>query len=128
VDIDDWIDRYRRAWEQADDQLAASLFTQDATYRSLVFDEPHVGHDGISAYWRRVTSAQSDVQVRMGRPFVDGDRVTVEWWTTMAVDGDDVTLPGCLLLLFAPDGRCRSLREYWNLTAGRVEPPTEWGT
>jgi hypothetical protein len=29
---------------------------------------------------------------RMGRPFVDGDRVAVEWWTTM-IDGDEeVTL------------------------------------
>jgi hypothetical protein len=25
---------------------------------------------------------------------------------------DMVTLPGCLILLFAPDGRCATLREY----------------
>ena len=65
----------------------------------------------------------------MGRPFVDGDRAAVEWWTTMD-DSDDgeVTLPGCLLLRFAPDGRCTALREYWHLEPGRHEPHDGWGT
>ncbi len=128
MDVTTWIEGYRRAWEEGDDELVLSLFTEDATYRSLVFEEPHVGHEGIGAYWREVTSHQSDVTVRMGRPFVDGDRVAVEWWTQMDVDGDDLTLPGCLLLRFGDDGRCTSLREYWNPMAGRVEPPPEWGT
>jgi ketosteroid isomerase-like protein len=128
VDAAAWAESYRVAWETADDDLVVTLFTEDATYRSLIFDEPNVGHDGVRAYWQRVTSRQSDVSVRMGRPFVDGDRVTVEWWTQMKVDGDDITLVGSLLLMMAPDGRCRSLREYWNTTSGRVEPPPEWGT
>ena len=65
----------------------------------------------------------------MGRPFVDGERAAVEWWATM-VDPDDgeVTLPGCLLLRFAPDGRCSDLREYWHLQEGRVEPHDGWGS
>lgn len=128
MDVTTWVETYRRAWEQTDDQLAASLFTEDATYRSLIFEEPNVGQEGVSTYWRRVTASQSDIKVRMGRPFVDGDRVTVEFWTEMTVDGDDVTLAGCLLLQFAADGRCCSLREYWSLTPGRHEPPTEWGS
>lgn len=123
-----WAERYRVAWETADVELVLTLFTEDATYRQLIFEEPNAGHEGVAAYWRGVTSHQSDVSVRMGRPFVDGERVTVEFWTQMKVDGDDITLVGSLLLLFAPDGRCRSLREYWNSTSGRVEPPAEWGT
>lgn len=64
----------------------------------------------------------------MGSPFVDGDRVAVEWWATMISEGEALTLPGCLLLRFAPDGRCSDLREYWNLEAGRREPFSGWGT
>jgi hypothetical protein len=63
----------------------------------------------------------------MGRPFVDGTRVTVEFWTTMKVDGDAVTLPGCLLLDFTGDWQCRRLREYWHFIPGHHEPPDEWG-
>ena len=65
----------------------------------------------------------------MGEPVVDGNVVAVEWWTTMD-DADDgvITLPGCLLLQFAPDGRFFDLREYWNAEDGRVQPHDGWGS
>jgi hypothetical protein len=127
MELADWIEGYRRAWETADTDLVLTLFTEDASYRSNPFEEPHLGHEGIRAYWDGATSVQRDARVRMGRPFVDGDRVAVEWWTEMTSDGADVTLPGCLLLRFAPDGRCRDLREYWNVQPGRVGPFDGWG-
>ncbi|MFP5330902.1 MAG: nuclear transport factor 2 family protein [Acidimicrobiia bacterium] len=119
---------YGQAWEARDPAAAAALFTEDATYRSLIYEDPHLGHEGVTEYWRTVTATQSDVRVRMGRPFVDGDRVAVEFWTNMTADGAPVTLAGCLLVDFAADGRCRRLREYWNFTPESVEPPTEYGT
>ena len=126
--VDEWVAAYRAAWEQRDPEAAAALFTGDATYRSLIFEEPHEGTIGVTEYWAAVTESQSDVNVRMGRPFVDGDRVTVEFWTTMHSGGAPVTLAGCLLLDFADDGRCRRLREYWNVVGEIVPPPTGWGT
>jgi ketosteroid isomerase-like protein len=125
--VDEWVDAYRAAWEQRDPGAAAALFTEDATYRSNIFESPHEGQGGISDYWAGVTEAQSDVSVRMGRPFADGDRVAVEFWTNMKVAGDDVTLPGCLLLDMTDDGRCRRLREYWHYQPGSFDPPAEWG-
>lgn len=82
---------------------------------------------GVTEYWTSVTEAQDDVTVRMGRPFTEGDRVAVEFWTTMQAGGSPLTLAGCLLLEFAGDGRCRHLREYWNLHDQIVEPPDGWG-
>jgi len=111
VDVGSWLDAYRRAWEDADAEAAAALFNDRATYRSNIFQEPYEGPDGVRRYWHEVTASQSQVSVRMGRPFVDGNRVAAEFWTTMLVDGAETTLPGCLLLEFGDDGRCRSLRE-----------------
>lgn len=128
MDLAGWVDGYRRAWETADADLVVTLFTEDASYRANPFEEPYRGHDGIRSYWEGVTAVQRDARVRMGRPFVDGDRVAVEWWTTMVSQGEEVTLPGCLLLRFEADGRCSDLREYWNVTGGRQEPFAGWGT
>ena len=128
VDVGSWLDAYRRAWEDADAEAAAALFDDRATYRSNIFQEPYEGPAGVRRYWQEVTSSQSQVSVRMGRPFVDGNRVAAEFWTTMLVDGAETTLPGCLLLEFGDDGRCRSLREYWHFEGGLLEPPPEWGT
>jgi len=47
----------------------------------------------------------------MGRPFVDGDRVAVEWWTTMIDEDEEVSLPGCLLLHLRTGGRGRPVSD-----------------
>lgn len=128
AEVEEWADRYRRAWEQADAQAAARLFTDDATYRSNIYEPPHEGRDGVTAYWSWVTAAQSRVRVRMGAPLVEGDRADVEFWTTMDVEGSPVTLAGCLLLRFDDSGLCSQLREYWNFVDGSHQPPPEWGS
>ena len=127
MNVQEWVMEYGRAWEEKDGNAVAAIFTEDAEYRSSPFRVPDVGSDGIRAYWRRATSTEEDVEVRMGAPIVDGDRVAVEWWATMREDGREITLPGCLLLRFAPDGRCKALREYWHLEPGRHEPHPGWG-
>ena len=67
----------------------------------------------------------------MGPPIITQDRVAVEWWTTMTgPDDGEITVPGCLLLRFAPDGRCQDLWENWQTRpAGRIrqDPPEGWG-
>lgn len=125
----DWIQRYRRAWEENDADLVLTLFTEDASYRSSPFREPFVGHDAIRAYWDRPGGEQRGVEVRVGEPVVDGSVVAVEWWATLD-DSEEgpITLPGCLLLQFAPDGRCFDLREYWHVQEGRREPHEGWGS
>jgi limonene-1,2-epoxide hydrolase len=128
MELGEWIRSYAAAWETADEDLIVSLFTDEASYRSSPFREPLRGHDEIGAYWRRAAGGQSETRVRMGSAFGQGARVAVEWWATMVDGGEAVTLPGCLLLRFAADGRCADLREYWNLERGRRDPFTGWGT
>lgn len=127
MDLDVWVNSYREAWETADEDLIASLFVEDASYRSSPFRDPYRGHEEIRAYWRRGAGSQRETRVRMGTPVVDGNRVTVEWWATMIDAGKAVTLPGCLLLRFAADGRCVDLREYWNVSDGHRDPFPGWG-
>lgn len=122
-----WAEAYRIAWVSADPQAAAALFTEDATYRSNIYEEPHSHRSGIVQYWADVTSAQSEVDVRMGSPLVDGSKVTVEFWTAMKMEDEPITLAGCLLLDFDEAGLCTSLREYWNVVEGTQQPPAGWG-
>jgi uncharacterized protein (TIGR02246 family) len=123
----EWIEDYADAWRRGDDELVAELFTEDAVYRSSPFRPPTVGRQAIGEYWRAATSTQEDLEVEFGEPVVHGNRVVVEWWALMRDEGEDITLPGCLLLRFASGGRCEELREYWHLEQGRHEPPEGWG-
>jgi uncharacterized protein (TIGR02246 family) len=125
--IADWVEDYRQAWETKDPDAAAALFTENGSYRDNIFEEPHLGREGVAGYWAEVTAAQSDPTVRMGVPFIDGDRVAVEFWTTMLVVGEELTLPGCLLLRFDDEGLCSDLREYWMTAPEIIEPFHGWG-
>src|SRR5215467_1126349 len=126
--LQEWIERYRRAWESGEVDDLVAIFTPNASYRSSVFREPHLGSEAIRGYWQRAAGAQRDVTVRMGQPVAAAGRVAVEWWTTMTDPNEgQVTLPGCLLLRFAADGRCSDLWEYWQIQSGYCEPPEGWG-
>jgi ketosteroid isomerase-like protein len=125
--VGEWIEDYAEAWRRRDPEAAAGLFAEDAVYRSSPFRPPTVGGAGIRDYWASATATQEDLDLRFGEPVVHGTRVAVEWWATMRDEGEDVTLPGCLVLRFRSDGRCEELREYWHLESGRVEPPEGWG-
>jgi ketosteroid isomerase-like protein len=127
LDVAAWIEEYGRAWQEGDAEAVVRLFTEDAVYRSSPFREPNVGSEGIHAYWTRATSSQEDVDLRFGTPIAQGNTVAVEWWATMRADGEEVTLPGTLILRFAADGRCAELREYWHAELGRVDPHAGWG-
>jgi hypothetical protein len=122
-----WISDYADAWRRGDEEVVAELFTEEAIYRSSPFRPPTVGRDAIREYWRTVTSTQEGLELEFGDPIVNGNRVVVEWWAMMRDEGQDITLPGCLLLRFATGGRCDELREYWHSEPGRRPPPEGWG-
>lgn len=125
--VDQWLDRYRAAWEEGDADAAAALFTEDAVYRSSPFREPHIGRAGVREYWTIATADQSEATVRFGRAVTEGNRTAVEFWTTMRAEEGEITLPGILVLRFAPDGRCEELREAWMVAEERLEPHPGWG-
>ncbi|MBA3360905.1 MAG: nuclear transport factor 2 family protein [Acidimicrobiia bacterium] len=59
ANLQQWIEDYRLAWVNRDPDAAAALFAPDATYRSNIFEDPHVGQEGVRAYWSSVTSDQA---------------------------------------------------------------------
>jgi ketosteroid isomerase-like protein len=126
--LQQWLRDYRRAWERADPDAAAVLFTEDASYRSQPLLPPNAGREGIRRYWARVTTDQRAEEVRWGGPLIDGSRVAVEWWTSLTnTDGSESTVAGVLLLRFDGDGLCAELRECWNEIPESMTPPEGWG-
>jgi hypothetical protein len=61
LDIDEFMQGYRHAWEQRDEQLLCSLFARDGTYHNTPFAVQR-GHAEIAAYWQRV-KLQEDIEV-----------------------------------------------------------------
>ncbi len=126
AEVEAWVESLRSAWESADPVQIGALFTDDAEYLTNPFGKALKGRDSIVAYWSEEMSTQDTVEVRMGRPIIDGGRVAVEWWAVITNNGSQVTDSGALMLEFFGD-RCRRLAEYWMLEEGRTEPGEGWG-
>lgn len=124
--VERWLEAYRVAWETRDADAAAALFTADASYRDQPYEDAYRGREGVHEYWTKVTSTQSDIRFRTGKPIVDGDRAAVEWWVTLKNDGFELTLAGEFYLVFAGE-LVRELREYWHFGEGPIAPPEGWG-
>ena len=121
-----WLNRLGQAWRDRNPQAAGELFAEHAVYRSDPFRPALVGRSAIVDYWAQATGSQSGIAVTFGSPLVQGNRVAVEWWSTMNEDGHPTTDAGGLFLLFE-NGLCTELREYWNLTEQAVAVPAGWG-
>ena len=74
MELGAWIEAYGRAWETGDEDLMATLFTDDASRRSSPFREPFRASTRSEPTGVANAGTQRDKRVRwMGRPFVDGE-------------------------------------------------------
>ena len=119
-----WVDGWLRAWPVEDVEGVASLYEEDAPYRSHPFRDPETAR----TYAERAFGEEELVEARFGEPVVDGERAAVEYWAVLrSREGTELTLAGMVHLRFGADGRVAEHREYWDLEEGRRAPPPGWG-
>ena len=113
---EDWLTRYGRAWETADPQAAAALFTPDCRYFETPFSEPARGRDGVAGYWQAVPEGQTDVRFGFRVLAVSAPTVIAHWTATFnrRQGGSRVDLDGVFVLEFDEAGLCCTLREWWH--------------
>jgi ketosteroid isomerase-like protein len=119
-----WADTWQRSWRAKDAELLASLYADDAVFRSHPFREPQVPLE--YARWA-LAEEEGDPEVWFGEPLVAGDRAAVEWWAVVVENGEQVSLAGTSLLRFDADGRVVDQHDYWGSTPGRALPWDGWG-
>ncbi len=128
MNVEEWIDAYGRAWVEPRRGCRRGALHRG---RRLPLEPvPRAAHRlrrrsattgrGRPRRRRSSTSASASRSSRATRSSSSGGR-------SMRGRGRWITLPGCLLLRFAADGRCEELREYWHVEDGRHEPPPGWG-
>ncbi|HXX84261.1 MAG TPA: nuclear transport factor 2 family protein [Casimicrobiaceae bacterium] len=136
MDIATLMARYKRAWETADENLFASLFAEDGTYRNTPFAEQR-GHEALKAYWQR-TKLQSGVHVRYEILHRHERGGIAHWRTTYQVTSEELfriwaassgtnllarkegdplprlVLDGVAVVEFDGAGLCRDFRIWWH--------------
>ncbi|MGZ8997595.1 MAG: nuclear transport factor 2 family protein [Allosphingosinicella sp.] len=112
-----WLDGYKAAWESRDPSAAAELFTADASYREMPFDEPIVGREAIAAYWANAVAGQQDVRFTYNILSCAGGEAICHWHCTFtgAPGGAAVELDGIFRCRFADSAHVDRFEEWWHV-------------
>ncbi|GGF00254.1 nuclear transport factor 2 family protein [Stappia taiwanensis] len=119
-EVQNWLDRYGRAWVEGDPEQITALFTENATYRETPFDPAMTGREAIRQYWQDgAADAQEDVAFSSKVWAIDGTTAVAGWQArfTRKACGSRVELDGTfrLKLTGSTDGLlCESLEEWWH--------------
>jgi ketosteroid isomerase-like protein len=107
-----WVAAYERAWRTPGTNALPSLFTDDATYQTAPFREPHRGITAIRELWDaeregpdEAFEMTSDVVAASGGRAVV--RVEVQYGPPTEQLYRDLWV-----IQFAPDGRCQAFEEW----------------
>ena len=78
-DAQDLLERYKRAWERRDPDLAMELYREDAEVRLDPFEEPARGANEIREIWNDVAASQDHVEFDAERIWVVAHTILTSW-------------------------------------------------
>ncbi len=113
-----FLEKYQKAWETGDADLAASLFTRDARYQENPFGQPIIGREAIHDYWAEATGRQEDIRFAVTNFLHVGYVLIAEWTCSYRnrATGKRRELAGMFFADFYGD-QVRAFREYWQSRA-----------
>ena len=78
-DAQDFLERYKRAWESRSPDMSVELYGQDAEMRLDPFDEAATGLNAIREIWNDVAASQDHVEFDAERIWVVERTVLASW-------------------------------------------------
>lgn len=113
-DAQDFMDRYKRAWEARDPDSAMALYREDAEFRLDPFEEPQVGANAIRAIWNDMASTQDHVEFDAERVWAVGQTVLSSWHAafTRRSDAQRVRLRGFSTFELDDDGLIQRAKQW----------------
>jgi len=114
--FENWLDAYKRAWEDRDPEAASDLFTADANYFETPFEAPVRGREGIRDYWSDATRYQEGIEFSYEVLATTENFGIAHWHTefTRLTSNFTVELDGVFLVELDADGKCTEFREWWH--------------
>ena len=114
--FENWLDAYKRAWEDRDPEAAADLFMAHATYHETPFEAPARGREGIRDYSSDATRCQEGIEFSYEVLATTENTGIAHWHTefTRQTSNSTVELDDIFQVALDADGKCTEFREWWH--------------
>ncbi|WP_329384633.1 SgcJ/EcaC family oxidoreductase [Streptomyces sp. NBC_01716] len=116
--------QWASAWNDADPQKMASLFTKDGTYEDFAFQGAFHGKEGVAMWVSLTHQSIRDAKVTVTDAFRTGDRVSIRWVFSgtdtgafapdLPSTGKSFAVPATTVMELR-NGRIKRTSDYYNL-------------
>lgn len=114
------VDAYVDAMNRNDEDAYVGLFAPDAVFHDPVGQPPHVGHDGIRAFYRGTRALASDITLTPSDVIVCGTEAVMVFGIRSRVADSEVEIDAVDVFELRDDARIERLKAYWDLTRART--------
>lgn len=119
--VDAYVDSYRRN----DKQACIELFATDAVWHDPVGEPPHVGHEGVGAFWDQARALAKSIELVPSDVIVCANQAAMVFEIQVTLDTPEGE-PEAMMIMDAvevfvldDDGKISELRAYWDMSRAR---------
>jgi steroid delta-isomerase len=115
--VDAYVDTYRRN----DKQACLDLFAPDAVWHDPVGEPPHVGHEGIGAFWDQARALAESILLEPKDVIVCANQAAMvfEIHANLA-GGSGMVIDAVEIFVLDDDARIAGLSAYWDMSRARA--------
>lgn len=113
--IDAYVDGYRRN----DKQAVIDLFAADAVWHDPVGAPPHVGHEGIGAFWDQAHEMAESIVLEPRFVVVAGDEGVMSFEIHVGTTAGTMVMDAVEIFTIGDDGKIMLLKAYWDMAQAR---------
>jgi steroid Delta-isomerase len=118
--VDAYVDSYRRN----DKQACIDLFAAGAEWHDPVGEPPHVGHEGVGAFWDQARVLADSIELVPSDVIVCANQAAMvfEIHVTLGGGAESTTMIMDAVEIFVidDDGHIAELRAYWDMSRART--------
>jgi steroid delta-isomerase len=114
--VDAYVDTYRRN----DRQGCVDLFAPDAVWHDPVGEPPHVGHEGIGAFWDQTRTLAESIVLEPKDVIVCANRAAMVFEIHVSLaGGSGMVIDAVEIFVLDDDARISELSAYWDMSRAR---------
>jgi steroid delta-isomerase len=115
--VDAYVDSYR----QNDRAAALATFAPDAVWHDPVGQPPHVGHEGIGAFWDQAHAMADKIVLEPSEIIVCGNEAAMVFMINAHAGDGVMVMDAVETFEVDDDGKIVLLKAYWDMSRARTE-------
>ena len=113
------VDAYVAGTNANDKASVLALFAPDAVWHDPVGQPPHVGHDGIGAFWDQTRTLADRIQLHPRDVFVGGNEAAMVFEIEVTMGDGGMCMDAVEVFEIDDANRIAHLKAYWDMSRAR---------